>query len=410
MLLMLAGTVFTGIFIAMAAARLTRAQWVRMQGLRPIQRRGHRAVRLRQHRHRRDRPLLAFDRPLVVIDPSPDAALIERARDRGFDLLTGDASRDDTQDLCNLGEAHSVVALTNVDTLNLKSHSARAPAIRECRSLRIAEAEFAASIARHFDFETTFSVAALAGPVFAGLSRGPGARGRIAFGDRDSRSSKRCFPTGRTPRCRRMPSRSRRPIPKALSIDSRSSRRASARNADSWRWFVTDSRAHRHALQLSPALRSLSVASDLLERRLPADQPCLDRRLGHRLGFLEPPLRQIVTLPTNAGKSYRGRVRDWIAVRCNAGNAAPRAHPFPLGQKSGLRRSRPWCAPQAPSWPRVPPATSSPAAAAICPQSQPPSRSLPDPPLEAGLSQPFLKAMPAFSSCRIAQSSLWQYD
>ena len=27
--------------------------------------------------------------------------------------------------------------------------------------------------------------------------------------------------------------------------------------------------------------------------------------------------------------SYRGRVRDWIAVRCNAGNAAPRARPVP---------------------------------------------------------------------------------
>jgi hypothetical protein len=47
--------------------------------------------------------------------------------------------------------------------------------------LRIAEASFAESIARHFDFQTTFSVAALAGPVFAGLSRLPGARGRFAF-------------------------------------------------------------------------------------------------------------------------------------------------------------------------------------------------------------------------------------
>jgi Trk K+ transport system NAD-binding subunit len=65
MLLMLSGTIFTGIFIAIASARLTRAQWVRMQGLRPIQRRGHivlcgcgsiGVIDL----------LLAFDRPLVV--------------------------------------------------------------------------------------------------------------------------------------------------------------------------------------------------------------------------------------------------------------------------------------------------------------------------------------------------------
>jgi hypothetical protein len=47
--------------------------------------------------------------------------------------------------------------------------------------LRIAEANLAASIARHFQFETTFSVAALAGPVFGGLARFAGARGRIGF-------------------------------------------------------------------------------------------------------------------------------------------------------------------------------------------------------------------------------------
>jgi voltage-gated potassium channel Kch len=160
---------------------------VRMQGLRPIHRRGHIVVcgsgsigtgviDL----------LLDFDKPLVVVEQSPDAALVERARDRGFDLLTGDASRDDTLDLCNLAAAHSLVALTNVDTLNLEialGARARNPSMPVV--LRIAEATFATSIARHFDFQTTFSVAALAGPVFAGLSRLPGARGHIAFGGRD---------------------------------------------------------------------------------------------------------------------------------------------------------------------------------------------------------------------------------
>ena len=187
MVLMLLGTVFTGLFIVFAAARLTRGQWVRMQGLRPIYRRGHIVVcgsgsigtgviDL----------LLDFDKPLVVVEQSPDAALVERARDRGFDLLTGDASRDDTLDLCNLGADLSLIALTNVDTLNLEialGARARNPSMPVV--LRIAEATFATSIARHFDFQTTFSVAALAGPVFAGLSRLPGARGHIAFGGRD---------------------------------------------------------------------------------------------------------------------------------------------------------------------------------------------------------------------------------
>ena len=183
MLLMLLGTVFTGLFIVFAAARLTRRHWVRMQGLRPIHRRGHIVVcgggsigtgviDL----------LLGFDRPLVVIEVNPDAAVVERARDRGFDLLTGDASRDDTLDLCNLGAAHSLLALTNVDTLNLEiALGARARNPSMPIVMRIAEEAFAESIARHFDFQTTFSVAALAGPVFAGLSRLPGARGRVTF-------------------------------------------------------------------------------------------------------------------------------------------------------------------------------------------------------------------------------------
>jgi Trk K+ transport system NAD-binding subunit len=187
MVLMLSGTALVGIFVAYAASLLIRAQWVRMQGLRPIHRRGHIVVcgagsigtgviDL----------LLDFDMPLVVIEQKPDTALVEHARVREFDLLTGDASRDDTLELCNLGAAHSLVALTNVDTLNLEiALGARVRNPGMPIVLRIAEAAFAASIARHFQLETTFSVAALAGPVFAGLSRVPGARGRIEFDEQE---------------------------------------------------------------------------------------------------------------------------------------------------------------------------------------------------------------------------------
>lgn len=187
MLLMLSGTSLAGIFVAYAASLLTRAQWVRMQGLRPIHRRDHIVVcgagsigtgviDL----------LLGFGKPIVVIEHQPDTALVERAREHGIELLTGDASRDDTLDLCNLGAAHSLVALTNVDTLNLEiALGARARNPNMPIVLRIAEGTFAASIARHFQFETTFSVAALAGPVFAGLSHRSGARGRIGFGSQE---------------------------------------------------------------------------------------------------------------------------------------------------------------------------------------------------------------------------------
>jgi Trk K+ transport system NAD-binding subunit len=183
MMLMLSGIVLTGIFIGFAASMLTQARYVRMQGLRRIRRRGHivicgagsigsGVIDL----------LLGSGRSLVVVERAPDPALIERARDQGFDLLTGDASRDDTLDLCNLGAAHSLVALTNVDTLNLEialGGRVRNPDMPIV--LRIADASFAASISRHFQFETTFSAEALAAPTFAGLSRLPGARGRIVI-------------------------------------------------------------------------------------------------------------------------------------------------------------------------------------------------------------------------------------
>jgi Trk K+ transport system NAD-binding subunit len=187
MLLMLSGIILTGLFIAFGASLLTRVHWVTMQGLRPVHRRGHIVVcgagsigtgviEL----------LLALDKRLVVVELAPDTTIVERARERQFDLLTGDASRDTTLDLCNLGAAHSLIALTNVDTLNLEiALGARARNPTMPIVLRIAEASFAESIARHFDFETTFSAAALAAPAFVGLSRFSGSRGRVAFRDQE---------------------------------------------------------------------------------------------------------------------------------------------------------------------------------------------------------------------------------
>jgi TrkA-N domain len=130
--------------------------------------------------------LLGLETRLVVVELNPDATIVERAREQHFDLLTGDASRDTTLDLCNLGSARGLIALTNVDTLNLEiALGARARNPTMPIVLRIAEASFAESIARHFQFETTFSAAALAAPAFVGLSRFSGSRGRVAFGGQE---------------------------------------------------------------------------------------------------------------------------------------------------------------------------------------------------------------------------------
>lgn len=187
MLLMLSGITLTGLFIAFGASLLTRVHWVALQGLRPVHRRGHivicgagsigsAVIDL----------LLAHRRRLVVVELNPDATIVERAREQHFDLLTGDASRDTTLDLCNLAAAHSLIALTNVDTLNLEiALGARARNPTMPIVLRIAEASFAESIARHFEFETTFSAAALAAPAFVGLGRFAGSRGRVSFGGQE---------------------------------------------------------------------------------------------------------------------------------------------------------------------------------------------------------------------------------
>jgi voltage-gated potassium channel Kch len=185
MLLMLSGITLTGLFIAFGASLLTRVHWVALQGLRPVHRRGHivicgagsigsAVIDL----------LLALGKRLVVVELNPDATIVERAREQHFDLLTGDASRDTTLDL-DVPAAHGLIALTNVDTLNLEiALGARARNPTMPIVLRIAEASFAESIARHFEFETTFSASALAAPAFVGLGRFPGSRGRVEFGGR----------------------------------------------------------------------------------------------------------------------------------------------------------------------------------------------------------------------------------
>ena len=187
MLLMLSGIIITGLFIAFGASLLTRVHWVTMQGLRPVHRRGHiivcgagsigsGVIDL----------LLSLGKRLVVVEIAPDTAIVEQARQQRFDLLTGDASRDATLDLCNLSAAQGLIALTNVDTLNLEiALGARARNPTMPVVLRIAEASFARSIARHFEFETTFSAAALAAPALVGLSRFAGSRGRVAFAGQD---------------------------------------------------------------------------------------------------------------------------------------------------------------------------------------------------------------------------------
>ena len=181
------GVTLSGVFVALLTSALTRAQWVAMQGLRRINRKGHVIVcgsgnvgtRVIEY-------LLTQKKPVVVIDPNPDQSTIEFSRNRYFDLLTGDATNDTTLSFCNLRHAVALIALTDSDTSNLEvglGARARNPDLQVV--MRVQDDAFARSIARQFGFTTTFSTSALAAPAFAGLSRFPGTRGRISYGDDD---------------------------------------------------------------------------------------------------------------------------------------------------------------------------------------------------------------------------------
>ena len=184
-LMVYVGLAASGIFIAFATSALTRAQFTAMQGLRRIRTRGHvlvcgsgnvgtRAIDyLRQLHHK-----------VVVVDSLPDPALVEMSRTRRIELLTGDATSDATLDLCNIANVRAVVAVTGSDTANLEvalGVRARNPHVHVV--MRVQDEAFAGSIARQFEAIHTYSTTTLAAPAFAGLSRFPGTRGRIAFGD-----------------------------------------------------------------------------------------------------------------------------------------------------------------------------------------------------------------------------------
>ena len=187
MVMMIAGVAVSGILIAFVSSALTRAQWVSMQGLRKIDARDHVIVcGVGNVGSRVVDYLLELQQRVVVIDTEPDPLTVEQARDLNFDVLTGDATREQTLDLCNSRYARCLIALTTSDTANLEvalGARARNPDLPVV--LRALDPSFARSIARQFQITKTFSDTELAAPAFAGLSRFPGTRGRIAFSEED---------------------------------------------------------------------------------------------------------------------------------------------------------------------------------------------------------------------------------
>jgi Trk K+ transport system NAD-binding subunit len=187
MLLMIAGITIFAIFTATVTSTLNATATRRTQGLRRIHRSGHVIV---CGAGNVGRLVVQYLRQLgewvVVVEKNPDSVLVELARDRKIDLLTGDATNDETIDYCSPDRAKGLIGVTNSDTANLEAAlgirtrlrdwSGRAPHV----VLRIDDPVFGDSIKRHFGI-TSFSTTQLTAPTIAGLARFQSTRGRFAL-------------------------------------------------------------------------------------------------------------------------------------------------------------------------------------------------------------------------------------
>ncbi len=185
MVVMLVGVMTVAILTASLTSALNAAATRRIRGLRRIHRSGHVIVcgagnvgslvidYLRQ-----------LGEQVVVVEKNPDNVLVELARDRKIDLLTGDATNDETITYCAPERAKSLVGVTNSDTANLETAlGARSRARRNKDGalhivLRIDDLTFGRSIKRHFEI-SSFSTTELTAPTIAGLARFESTRGRF---------------------------------------------------------------------------------------------------------------------------------------------------------------------------------------------------------------------------------------
>jgi voltage-gated potassium channel Kch len=183
MAIMVGGVTIAGIFIASIASAFSRAQETALQGLRRVRAEDHVVVCGAGSTGTRVVDfLLDMQQRVVVLEQSPSTLVLELARTRRIDLLTGDATSDDTLEFCDLGSALSFVAVTDSDTSNLEAalgalvQNPQIPVV-----VRINDPDFSRLIERNFNIAKSFSASELTAPMIAGLARFPGTRGRVTF-------------------------------------------------------------------------------------------------------------------------------------------------------------------------------------------------------------------------------------
>jgi Trk K+ transport system NAD-binding subunit len=177
------GITIGGIFVASIASALSRAQQAALQGLRRVRAEDHVIVCGTGNVGTRVIDfLLHMEQRVVAIEQAPSSLILELARTRRIDLLTGDATSDDTLEFSDLRAAQSFVAVMDSDTANLEASLgalAQNPQIPVV--VRIADPEFARLIERNFKIAKSLATGELIAPTIAGLARFPGTRGRVTF-------------------------------------------------------------------------------------------------------------------------------------------------------------------------------------------------------------------------------------
>jgi len=185
MAMMFVGLTVLAIFTASVTSALNAAAIRRIRGLRQINRRGHVIVC-----GAGNVGTLVIDylrglgEQVVVVEKNPDGLLIEMARERQIDLLTGDATNDETINYCSPEKAKSLIGVTNSDTANLEAALGARSRTRERGLddlhivLRVDDLSFGRSIKRHFGI-ASFSTTELTAPTIAGLARFESTRGRF---------------------------------------------------------------------------------------------------------------------------------------------------------------------------------------------------------------------------------------
>jgi Trk K+ transport system NAD-binding subunit len=179
--LMFGSVSIVGVLLAYITAAITRRSIELAQGRHRVSTSGHVVVcgfgnvgsRVVQY-------LLHQGVRVAVIDRNPDTALADEARARGAHIMIADATSESALKMARVTNAVALLALTDSDSANLEialTADSYAPGIPVI--MRIAEPATARAVERHFKIRASYSAAALAAPLVAGLALERGSRGTI---------------------------------------------------------------------------------------------------------------------------------------------------------------------------------------------------------------------------------------